>query len=122
MPVLEIKDVAQLVARFKDRVNVVLGVCRTDAEPHTRRDKWGRGVRDDNDNYRRLPNAHHPCKSGHFTRVVDQKGNDGGEWVTIGDEAKLLEAHVEVPRIESQAADAHASLRAVCESGRKRYP
>lgn len=107
---LEIKDITKLVACMEDRVDVVLGVCRTDAEPHSRSNKWGGGVcDDDNDNWC-LPSAHHPSEGGHLARVVDQKGNNRGEWVAISDKAKLLEARVKISRIESQAMDAHASL------------
>lgn len=106
----EIKDVTQLVTGLENRINIVLGVCCTDTESHSRRNEWGGGVCDDDHDNRCLPSAHHSSKGSHLARVVDQKGNNGGEWVAIGDEPKLLEARMEIPGVESQAADAHASF------------
>ena len=122
VPMLEIKNITKLIACLEDRIDVILGVCRTHAEPHSRSNERGGGVCDDDNNYRCSPSAHHPSEGGHLARIVNQEGNNRREWVTVSDKAKLLETRVKIPRIKSQAADAHASLRPVCKSGRKGYP
>lgn len=73
---LQVEHVANLVARLEDRVDIVLRVGRTDAEPDTARHQGRGGVGHDHDDDRRLSILHHTMEHVHFPGIEQEKRDD----------------------------------------------
>lgn len=104
LPMLQIKDVSNVITRSQHEIDVLLCVCSTEAETYPASQERRCRVRDDDDHNGRRAVLHHAMEARELTEIEDKQWDDRGGGVAVGDEAKLVQALMEVPRVERKAA------------------
>lgn len=106
--VLDLDNVANLVASSKNTVQILLVVSRRDAETGAGADERSGGVANNDD--RDLALEHLVTESGDLGGVVKHDGNDGRVIVAVDDVAETLQPKTKVARVEGNALETLLTL------------